>query len=71
MKTVSFVKYDSESNNKDIVLLNLTTQIALMIILMDTIEKSYRKWKKLQIDDNMVRFENQMVVTNKVADSNF
>lgn len=56
LKTVNFIKYDTESNHKDIVLLNLTTQIALMIILMDTIEKSYRKWKKLQIDDNMVRF---------------
>lgn len=36
-KTVGYIKHDSQSPHKDIVLLSLTTQIALMIVLMDVI----------------------------------
>jgi hypothetical protein len=45
MKTVGFIKHHSESPDKDIVLLNLTTQIALVIVLMDFLEKSYKRRK--------------------------
>jgi hypothetical protein len=37
IKTVIFIEYDLESPHKDIVLLNLTTQIALTILFMDAI----------------------------------
>ncbi len=37
VKTVVFIAYESSSPNKDIVLLNLTTQIALTIIIMDAL----------------------------------
>lgn len=46
LKTVGFIKDDSQSAHKDIVLLNLSTQIALAIVLMDIIEKSYSKMDK-------------------------
>lgn len=58
IKTVGFIKHSSESPHKDIVLLNLTTQIALMIILMDFIEKSYRRRQGLEVKENMARLEN-------------
>ena len=50
IKTVGFIKADSGSPHKDIVLLTLTTQIALMIVLMDVVEKSMSKWKKINTD---------------------
>lgn len=37
IKTVIFIEYDLDSPHKDIVLLNLTTQIALTILYMDSI----------------------------------
>lgn len=43
IKTVIFIEYDLDSPHKDIVLLNLTTQIALTIIYMDSIERAYSK----------------------------
>ena len=61
IKTVGYIKYDSESPHKDIVLLTLTTQIALMIVLMDVIEKSASKWKKKKTDEDMARLEKEMV----------
>lgn len=55
LKTVGFIKDHSESPDKDIVLLNLTTQIALMILMMDYLEKAYREHKKEEIEDDMSR----------------
>ena len=43
IKTVIFIEYDFDSPHKDIVLLNLTTQIALTIIFMDSVERAYSK----------------------------
>jgi hypothetical protein len=37
IKTVVFIEYDLESPHKDMVLLNLTTRIALAILIMDGI----------------------------------
>jgi hypothetical protein len=44
IKTVVFIAVDSGSPNKDIVLLNLTTQIAFSILIMDSIEKAYKRY---------------------------
>lgn len=65
---MGFIKHNTDSPHKDLVLLNLTTQIALMIILMDALEKSYRRMKSTEIKDEMTRFENEMVFTNKVVE---
>lgn len=62
IKTVGFIKDDSESAHKDIVILNLSTQIALIIILMDAIEKSYSKMKKEERSEDMSRIENELVI---------
>ena len=43
IKTVIFIEYDLESPHKDMVLLNLTTRIALAIIFMDSIERAFSK----------------------------
>lgn len=43
IKTVVFIEYDLDSPHKDMVLLNLTTQIALAILVMDAIDRSYSK----------------------------
>lgn len=51
-------------------LLNLTTQIALMIVLMDCMEKCYRRFKGIQVKDDMLRLENEMVFTNRVPGAN-
>ena len=41
IKTVLFIEFESKRDYKDIVLINLTTQIALSILIMDTIERAY------------------------------
>ena len=47
LKTVGFIQDDSRPAHKDIVLLNLSTQIALAIILLDALQKSYEKHAKI------------------------
>jgi hypothetical protein len=44
VKTVVFVEQEKDSPNKDIVLLNLTTQIAFAILIMDSIERAYKRY---------------------------
>lgn len=44
IKTVIFVELESGSPHKDIVLLNLTTQIAFAILLMDSMERAYKRF---------------------------
>ena len=44
IKTVVFIAEDKASQNNDIVLLNLTTQIAFSILIMDSIEKGYKRY---------------------------
>lgn len=44
IKTVIFVEFESGSPHKDIVLLNLTTQIAFAILLMDSMERAYKRF---------------------------
>jgi hypothetical protein len=44
IKTVVFISYEENSSNKDIVLLNLTTQIAFTILVMDSIERAYKRY---------------------------
>ena len=43
IKTVIFIEYDLDSPHKDMVLLNLTTQIALAVLLMDGMERAHAK----------------------------
>jgi hypothetical protein len=43
IKTVIFIEYANNSPHKDIVLLNLTTQIALAILEMDAIDRAYSR----------------------------
>jgi hypothetical protein len=43
IKTVIFIEYEKDSPHKDIVLLNLTTQIALAILEMDAIDRAYSR----------------------------
>ena len=45
IKTVSFIAYYEDASFKDIVLLNLTTEIALSICLMDMLERAYSEHK--------------------------
>jgi hypothetical protein len=47
LKTVGFIQDDSHPAHKDIVLLNLSTQIALAIILLDALQRSYEKHAKI------------------------
>lgn len=63
IKTVGFIKDDSESAHKDIVLLNLSTQIALAIIMMDILERSYSTFKAKERSEDMSRIENQLPLT--------
>lgn len=44
IKTVLFISYEEDRSNKDIVLLNLTTEIAFSIIVMDSIERAYKRY---------------------------
>lgn len=47
-----------DSPHKDMVLLNLTTQIAFAIILLDAIDKSYsRNCSNRNVNDNLVEQE--------------
>lgn len=46
IKTVIFIEYENNSPHKDIVLLNLTTQIALAILEMDAIDRAYSRHYK-------------------------
>lgn len=57
IKTVVFIEYDLDSPHKDMVLLNLTTQIALSIIIMDSIERSYSKYSERKAPPNLVETE--------------
>ena len=43
IKTVIFIEYDLDSPHKDMVLLNITTRIALAILIMDGMERAYVK----------------------------
>lgn len=44
IKTVLFISYEEDRSNKDIVLLNLTTEIAFTIFVMDSIERAYKRY---------------------------
>jgi hypothetical protein len=44
IKTVIFLEYEKDSPFKDLVLLNLTTQIALSVLVMDAIDRAYSRF---------------------------
>lgn len=54
IKTVIYLEYDSESPHKDMVLINLTTQVALAILVMDAIERAYAKNYANRPQNNLV-----------------
>lgn len=49
-----YIEYDIDSPHKDMVLINLTTQVALAILIMDAIERAYAKNYAQRPQNNLV-----------------
>lgn len=67
-KCIWFLTYEDEAKIKDILLLALTTQIALSIVFMQYLNETYKERNKLKIvefkEEDTNRRELELEITN-------